>query len=557
MRKMDLLTASQATTPPAPRRSRAAVLLTAVLLISLLAACNLSNAPETPSITSIAVVITATPTDTPLAPAVSIENITPSSAVVPTEANTATSTPTPTDAATATNTEPPTITSTPSLTPLPTIGFRYDNWEGVEVPASMEGGTTKAMVIYTNTNDQATITSLATARPENEELLVFAVDPDFPDNQITLLTLNAATGNRIYPSASGKAMAYFRDGGMAPGLYIYSLADGLNGRVAAIHSLVQRGIYAPPQWSPDGTQLAVALATAYDLDIFLYASDGTRRDNLEDLNTGAYEFYPAWSPDGTKIAFVSDRATCVSWIPGEQDACDPLTTPLPMGGQVYLMDLETREVRQVSDQYVTEPPTWINNTLLAFAVGESQNLLKPQRQLWLANIPGKSTRQVMMPNDSSGLYLSDIWSPDGSQVLFQHVTTTEASLVLMNTDGSNIRTRADELLFPRYGLRASWSPQNERIVLGGASGSCPYGVRVVDYAFDFKARGNATPTMCTPMFSPNGRFIAFSGVNAATDRTNPDGRQDVYTADYNGFSQRNLSANLRGTNTLIGWLGGK
>lgn len=224
------------------------------------------------------------------------------------------------------------------------------------------------------------------------------------------------------------------------------------------------------------------------------------------------------------------------------------------------MDMETRVVRQISDQYVTEPPTWINNTLLAYAVGDGQDLLRPERTLWVANIPGQTTRQIAIAGREDGLSLSEVWSPDGSRVLFQSVTPTTTSIVLMNTaDGRVIREETEALVFPRYGLRASWSPSQERIALGGTGGECPYGVRVIDDVFSvpFVASGSPRPTMCSPAFSPDGRFIAFMGVSSVRDRLNPDGRLDVYVADYNGFGQRSLTADLRGSMTLIGWLGGR
>ena len=67
--------------------------------------------------------------------------------------------------------------------------------------------------------------------------------------------------------------------------------------------LVQRGFYVAPDWSPDGSQLALALATGYAIDIFLYAKDGSGRKNL--TNAGSYDWWPRWSPDGRYLSFVS------------------------------------------------------------------------------------------------------------------------------------------------------------------------------------------------------------------------------------------------------------
>jgi len=49
-----------------------------------------------------------------------------------------------------------------------------------------------------------------------------------------------------------------------------------------------------PVWSPDSTQLAIALPTAYDVDIFLISADGSVFHNA--TAHGAYDLWPAWSP---------------------------------------------------------------------------------------------------------------------------------------------------------------------------------------------------------------------------------------------------------------------
>ncbi len=513
-----------------------------------LAGCNL-GAPAEPTPIPVVTVQTIIVTPTPLPIR---ETATPTQ--MPTLANTETATITASPTFTPTASLTPTVTQTPSITPFPAPGFLFDRWEQIELPTLLQDGTTIPLVVFTNSNDRQTITNLATAQPENTAMTVFVVQPEFPEARYALLELTAATGKRIFPAAAGTAIAYFSEAPGAQGLYILNLANGLSGRVAAISSLVQRGLYSPPQWSPDGETLALTLATSYDMDIFLYDRGGAGRTNL--TNSGAYDFFPAWSPDGRYLAFVSDRATCPSWIPGDANACDALTDTPPVGGQVYLLDVETGFVQQVSDQFVTEPPHWINNATLAFAAGNQADLLNPTRTLWLASVPGGTPRQLLLNNDASALYLSDVWSPDGTAVLFQYNTPSTSEIVLMSTNGQILRRRGDDLLFPRFGMAAAWSPRGNRIAIGGTGGDCPYGTRVVDTTFDFTATGNPPPSMCEPLFAPNGNALAFTGVNSQRDRTNPDGRVDVYAADANGFNVKNLSIDLRGSMAFIGWLGG-
>ena len=57
--------------------------------------------------------------------------------------------------------------------------------------------------------------------------------------------------------------------------------------------------------------------------------------------------------------------------------------------------------------------------------------------------------------------------------------------------------------------------------------------------------------MCDPQYSPDGEYLAFSGVNPRVD-----GRNDVYIASANGFGATSLTSDLRGQVKLIGWVGG-
>lgn len=508
-----------------------------LLSVVLVAGCNVTTAPTaTPSPTqapSATATVSATATNTPTATA------------------TATATVTPTPSNTPTVTSTPSITPTASITPAAQVPFRSDQLSVVELPPEIRDGIENPLIVFTNSNNQQTIDNIATAQPENTTEILYFTAPG-SRRRTPVLELDASTGDQIYLAENGNALAYFQPGGTAPGLYILNIntSTGFSNRIWTSTTLSQRGIVSPPVWTADGERLAVTLQTEYALDIFLYSRDGSRRENL--TQSGAFDMWPAFSPDGRSMAFVSDRATCPTWVPGEEDFCDALAQEPSVGGMVYLMTLESREVRPIADVFVTEPPRWLTNRLLIIAGGDQTDLLNPQRNLWLADTVTGEVTPVRLEGDGDDvLYLSDIWSPDGSRVLFQRATLSETEIVLMNTDGTLIRRRSDDLSFPRFGMSASWSPLGDRLVIGGVGGQCPYGVRVADPdTFEWVATGNL-PSICNPIYSPTGENMAFVGITSEVD-----GRLDVYSASQNGFGAQNLTGDLLGTMNLIGWIGG-
>ena len=227
-----------------------------------------------------------------------------------------------------------------------------------------------------------------------------------------------------------------------------------------------------------------------------------------------------------------------------------MTMPPPAGGHVYLYEVVSGRSWQLSDVVVSEAPTWISDSLLAFASGSPFDLQNPQRRIWRANIETGAVREVRAAGTSArASYLSDSWSPDGNRVVIQVADSTN-EIVLLNSSGL-VLGRDRELDLPRYGMVASWSPDGERIAIGGTAGQCPFGIRVKNLGFGNVASGGPPPTMCDPQFAPDGQFIAFSGVNPSVD-----GRNDIYIASNNGFGATSLTRDLRGQVKLIGWIGG-
>ena len=506
-----------------------------LLLLLLGASCQALAAPTaTPTATSTATV-TATATNSP----------TPT-AIPPTE----TPSNTPTATLTPTITPSPSPTPTASITPEATIGFVFDNWNSVDLPSDINTRLNNPLIAFVNENDRDGIGDVRTPQPATNVETLYFVPPTSSAGRVPILQLPSSTGTQIYIAASGRSIAYFRDdpGGATGGLYVVDMDTGFSARILPIASLIQRGLVSEPSWSPDGSRLAIALETAYNMDIFVIGKDAS---NLQDITPeGSYERWPSWSPDGTRLLFVSDRVRCPSWIPGDEGACDALTTPPPNGGNPFVMDMDTGKVTQLSDQWVTEPPRWLNGQQVVFASGDP-TYGDPERTLWIANTTTGEAQEVKLADGSDGPFrLSEAWAADGSAVIYQNVSDTSNEIIAIHADGTLIG-RTSDLTFPRYGMAAAWSLDGTRIAIGGVGGQCQYGIRVFDNQFDSVARGNPPPSMCNPAYSPDGQWLMFTGINPQVD-----GRIDVYVATPNGFGSANLTSGLRGAISLIGWVGG-
>lgn len=512
-------------------------------VLFFITACNLEAAPTATPTQTATHTATATATATATDPATNTPTFTPSKTPTPTLSPTASNTPT--------ITPTPTLSPTPSITPRPVVPFLSDQLELLDLDPAIQDGITNPLIAFTNSNDEVSISNPATAAPENpQQFLYFA--PSGSRNRFTILETNSSVQDRIFVEKSGKAVAFFSPAGSAPGLYIANLQSGLpfSSRVWATQSLEQRGIISPPVWTDDGENLAVVLENGYSIDIFLFARDGSARVNL--TNSGSFDMFPAFSPGGRYMAYVSDRSSCPSWNPADPEFCDLATQDTPLGGTVHLYDFQTEQTRELSDEYVTEPPRWITDELLVIAAGDGNDLLNPVRNLYLVNVRNNAIQRIVVNGDSGDtLYLSDAWAPDASALVVQRATIGDTSVVVFRPDGTVIRQRAD-FSFPRFGLRTAWSAAGDRIAFGGSDGSCPFGVRVANQAFEFVATGNPPPTMCDPVFAPDGSGLAFTGVI-----TTLDGRLDVYSASANGFGVFNMTGDLDGSMNLIGWVGGQ
>lgn len=489
------------------------------------------------------------PTPTPPPTAEPTATLTPTETPTPTITPTATDTPAPTQTPTITPTA--TLTPLPTSTPLPETNFIYDNWSFIAAPAGLASQLQSPQIAFLNTNNRDAIGDPRTPQPGTNQETLFYVSPN-GGAPTTVLTMTAQTGDQVWIAPSGNAIAYIRIENSlgVDGLYLIDLTldTPINGRVLAQTSLLVRGIVSEPAWAPDGSRIALALETGYNIDIFTIGRDGSRPTN--ETNHGSNDFWPAWSPDGSQLAFVSDRALCPTWTPGQPGSCDGSANPPPPGGYVYVLNFLTGETRQISEQWVQEPPVWVNPRQISYASGEPA-FGDPERTLWIADVITGETRELRVQGADNPIKLAESWSPNGRQVAYQAAGALNNELVLANIDGTVTGIVAD-LNFTRYGVALAWSPDGANLAVGGVGGQCPYGINVLNNRFEPVARGNPPPSMCEPTYSPNGNLLAFTGVNPRID-----GRVDIYVANANGYGAQNLTANLRGQIKMLGWVGGR
>ncbi|MBN1565368.1 MAG: PD40 domain-containing protein [Anaerolineae bacterium] len=518
------------------------IVLTLVGVLSSLTSCNFALEAEDPTATPTATA-TLTPTYTPTATA------TPTVTYTPTHTPTITLTPTITN--TPTITPLPSVTPTPSATPAPVAGFANDQWSTVNIPARVRDGLDITYFAIVSTNERTGgTTNPETPVPETEIETLYLVDPSSGE-LIEIFDLPANTGDRIYWSPDGKKLVYFAeavtlpDGTIVGGLYLLNLELGFSLRLFNLPAINPRGIPDHrPVWSPDSSQFAIALPTAYDVDIFLLLADGSINQNA--TASGAYDLWPAWSPDGRRLAFVSDRSVCPSWIPGEPGSCSAIDAETPQGGHLHVLDIETGIIQQVSEVWIDGPPVWVSNLQVAFTSGLSDSV--GVSEIWITNVQAGTARKIS--DRELSLNLGMVWSPDGTRVIYYRASDP-AAILLKDSDGRMMQS-TEEFLFTRFGFAAVWSPGGEWIAFGGHNGQCPYGLVVMRSTFEIAYRGSSL-NACDPTYSPDGSYLAFAGIQTRVGAA--DGRLDLFVANAAGNSPRNLTSTLQGDIQLLGWIG--
>lgn len=520
-----------------------------LLIALLMAGCSFSleenpTLTPTPLPTIGVATLTYTPTTTPT------DTATPSPTATNTHVPTDTLIPTSEPSSTPTHSPTPTDTPLPTSTPMPQVEFKNDQWQQIDVAPQLEEGISTNWLAFVNYNDRTSRTSSPEPASQIQSLYMYRPDTN---QRLKVFDMPASVGNRIFPSPAGTHFAYFvepgtgiaEDGNTQGGLYMLDLRIGLSYRLFDIPNINPRGILGhAPSWSGDGKKMAVALTTDYATDIFIMNADGTNFRNITEH--GSYDMWPALSSDGLWLAFVSDRLTCASWTPNDPGTCNVPNASHPTEGNLFILNLNTGELRQVTDIKLNGAPRWITDTKLVFSTGGG-NALATQSDIWIVDIEAGSAVQITEPGT---LNISEAWTRDASQVLYQRAANT--TLIILESNVGQELATTSAFIFPRYGLAADWSPDGQFIALGGRNGQCPYGIIVVDSLLQVVTEPGRNLLACDPMYAPEGRYMAYVGIRPGTTT---DGRVDIYLANTNGLGARSVTADLVGQMLLLDWVG--
>jgi len=240
--------------------------------------------------------------------------------------------------------------------------------------------------LYRVDSDGAAVQQLSAA---GEEILSPTWSPDgarfaytrFGAGTGTVQIQSVATGQRTIVSGTTTALnitpAFSPDGRLLA--WARSGEDGTDVFVADVaqNCCVQRltvGRYSDnlsPTFAPDGRRMAFVSTRAGTPQIYVMAADGTDQELLAPFDFGVTgsSNAPEWSPDGASVVFHRD----VSRAP-----------------QVFVLDVASRKVRQLTSAGRNEDPTWApDGRHVAFVSDRSG-----RRQLWVIDTLTGRIRQL-------------------------------------------------------------------------------------------------------------------------------------------------------------------
>lgn len=194
-------------------------------------------------------------------------------------------------------------------------------------------------------------------------------------------------------------------------------------------------------WSPDGAR--IVYGTHPSGSIYMVGVDGGDHSVLASSLGYAYGFGESaihWSPDGAHIVIQA-------WDITDTDPPDTV---------VYLMNSDGSGLRELETDGQVDGISWSpDGTQIAYA-SFSGGPLDRRLQIWTVTLDG-SAPSLLFESSATRSYEGGrpVWSPDGTQIAFEHVPTDgEAAWPVVNADGTGPIREVDELRYLSW--RGGW-----------------------------------------------------------------------------------------------------
>ena len=132
-----------------------------------------------------------------------------------------------------------------------------------------------------------------------------------------------------------------------------------------------------PSFAPDGRRVAFVSTRAGPPQVYSMSVEGTDQELLApfDYGVSGSSNAPEWSPDGASVAFHRE---------------------VNRSQQIFILDVGSRRVRQLTSSGRNEDPTWApDGRHLAFVSDRSG-----RRQVWIIDIETGRVRQLMTPGET-------------------------------------------------------------------------------------------------------------------------------------------------------------
>lgn len=275
-----------------------------------------------------------------------------------------------------------------------------------------------------------------------------------------------------------------------------------------------------------------------DVEIFVINADGTGRQQL--TNNLVDDQDPSWSPDGQQIVF---------------------TSGYPHTNQIYLMESDGSNVKQLTAEGENYNPTWSpDGKRILFS--SSRNGSWDSADLFTMNVDG-SNQMVLNNTDFADVQAK--WSPDGTMIAYaQSYESKKYELVIMRVDGTELARFEGGLALHQI-KRHAWSPDSKQLAVvkqseAGEGGST---IQLIDFENDFARRDVVTVGFVSSLdwlTRTDRDVLLFSAEEPNSDVLNLPGSESPFSLYDTELYAFNLSTNVltqltytRNPETTVDW----